>query len=297
MSVIIGTTNKNGSGSSANLTADNGYLVEGSYLSDEISIADYGDSSTGGYNTMYVAADSWYVETIKEAKVEGSYESITIDNIIDVTITNQSDFDISDIEVFNAKRGNIDTSGSDSSDSIFIGVESNSIRWSNMFTIDTGEGDDELTMVDFGGSKWTELDIDMGAGDDVVNIESLGLSCYSNQERHINGGDGIDTLYTNGDSRLDIEGFEVIAGLNSEALIVDGDLLENNGNSKGLVLTGVDIQFADGLEYTVEDIEVSQAAYLNDLNYDFDDFSQVIVTVDGEEYSLLVDDPDYTYVA
>ncbi len=297
MSVIIGTTNKNGSGSSANLTADNGYLIESSYLSDEISIADYGDRSIGGYNTMYVAADSWHVQTIKEAKVEGSYESITVDNIIDVTITNQSDLDISNIEVFNAKRGNIDTSGSDSADSIFIGVESNSVNWSNMFTINTGEGDDDLTMVDFGGSKWTELDIDMGAGDDVVDIESLSVSSQNNQMRHINGGDGVDTLYTNGDSCLDIEGFEVIAGLNSEALIVDGDLLENNGSNKGLVLTGVDIQFASDLEYTVEDIEVSQAAYLNDLQYDFDDFSQVIVTVDGEEYSLLVDDPDYAYVA
>ncbi len=293
MSVIIGNINKNGSSSAANLTEDNGMLVDGNFMADNMTIYHTGSELEGSYSSLYVSSDVWNVGKYKEVKIDGSYQDITVDNMTDVSITNQSELGYSDISILSAKRGDINTSGIDSDDSIFIGVESNSANWSNLFTIKTGYGDDTVTMTNFGGSKWTEFDINTGKGSDVVDISDLDVAVSDSQVRHVDGGTGFDVLYTNGDDNLEIEGFEVIIGLNSESITVDQDLVENNGSGQGLVLTGVDIEFSSDLEYTVQDLELSQMGYLNDLKYDYHDFSQVIVTIDGEDYVLLVDDSDF----
>ncbi len=75
--------------------------------------------------------------------------------------------------MLNAKRGTIDTSGADSDDSIYIAVSSNSYSWSNLFTITTGDGDDDVTLADVTGSQYTSFDISLGDGNDVLDISDL----------------------------------------------------------------------------------------------------------------------------
>ncbi len=85
-------------------------------------------------------------------------------------MVNGAENGFSHIEIMNVKRGSIDTTASDSDDSIVIGVNSNNDHWDNDFNIETGSGSDMIKMMDVNNSKYTEFDIDSGEGNDTVDV-------------------------------------------------------------------------------------------------------------------------------
>ncbi|MGD8110781.1 hypothetical protein [Vibrio sp. TRT 17S01] len=300
MSVIIGTTNLDGTGSSADLTPENGFIVPDFFNQDGIIAATINSQYDVPFTSFVLQSAEWNKAGYKEAKVDGSYESITIDNFVDVDITNQSSTGTSHIDVLNVKRGQIDTTGVESDDSIYVGVRSNSDAWGNTFEIETGAGDDNVTLAGFMGSEYTEFKIELGEGNDVVDISTIEAASHTDKERVIEGGEGLDTLVTNGDAVVRFEGFEVVEGTGFESgLTLDAETLENNvGNDLGLVVANIDVSFGEGIsEYEIEMLDQEHIDYLNQLGYEATDFSLVNVYTDADEsFTLLVEDDDYALV-
>ncbi len=289
MSIIFGTTNTDGSGSSHNLDETNGITIT------------TGEGNSNGVNSIVVDdvltdiainADEWNGVDNKEIRIDENADFIQVDNFVDVEITNGAENGFSHIEVLNVKRGQIDTSASDSNDSIVLGVNSNNDMWSNEFTINTGEGSDMIKMIDMNNSKYTEFDIDAGEGNDTVDVSELQVAA-SDQVRHIDGGDGLDVLVTNGDAAIEFEGFEVVEGTGfDQTLSLDGDLIANNADLElGLVVSNIDVEI--DADYEVTELSEAQAEYLDELGYDADDFTALTVTTEDGEYSVLTDDSSY----
>ncbi|SDH23455.1 hypothetical protein SAMN04488136_11184 [Vibrio xiamenensis] len=295
MSVIIGTSNLDSTGSSAGLTEENGTLVSDYYDENGVLVYTFDSSSSVAFNSVQIQSDTWDNENYKETKVDGNYEVITVDNFVDVDITNASDLGYSHIDVLNAKRGTIDTSGADSDDSIYIAVSSNSYTWSNLFTITTGEGDDDVTLANVTGSQYTSFDISLGDGNDVLDISDLLDAKYDKIERTVDGGDGFDVLITNGDDNVEFSGFEVVEGTGfDDTLELDSETLAANDDGElGLVIANISISYSDDLTYTTSDLDQEQTDYLDNLGYDADSFEVVTVTSSDGEYTLLVESDSY----
>ena len=128
------------------------------------------------------------------------------DGAADITTTNFVHADIalgdggdSTVNVVDAKRGNITTG--DGNDAVKIDALSNGSGWSNLFTVDTGEGNDTVT---FNGDRsYTKGDLDLGADQDVLYINADNVVA--------DGGDGIDIVVIGKDvdaSTLDLTNFE-----------------------------------------------------------------------------------------
>lgn len=299
MSIIFGTTNSDGSGSSSDLNESNGITINaGEGSSDGVNYEIKGEGDYGfPFTSIEVDSDTWNGDDSKEIKIDESADYIKVDNFVDVQITNSATEGFSHIEVLNVKRGQIDTSASDSDDSIVLGVNANNDHWSNEFTIDSGAGSDMIKMANVNNSKYTEFDIDAGEGSDTVDVSGLEEAASSSQTRHIDGGEGLDFLVTNGDSTIEFEGFEVVQGNGfDQTLTLDSELLADNADvSLGLVVSNIDVEFSDDISgYEVSELSDAQQEYIDDLGFDTDDFSVVTVTTeDGNEYSLLTDDSSY----
>ncbi|WP_367990318.1 hypothetical protein AB2S62_17125 [Vibrio sp. NTOU-M3] len=299
MSVIFGTTNTDGTGSAADLNEENGILVNDDYQQDGVNI-NVTDEDELGFSFSEIEADTSVWNSPKEVKVEGSTdEVIQINNFVDVYIDNQSDLGHSQLDVLNVKRAFINTAGVDSDDSIMIGVKSNSVQWSNLFEVSTGEGNDAVSMMNIENSKYTEFDINLGNGNDKFDFSNLELAEYQSQLRHVDGGEGLDVLYTNGDANLTFEGFEVVQGKGQgvdSVLEMDAAALANNADSEfGLIVADLDVEMGEGVEsYTVSELSASQADHLGDEGFDSSEFTAVTFTTEsGDEFTILTDDADF----
>ncbi|WP_367990319.1 hypothetical protein AB2S62_17130 [Vibrio sp. NTOU-M3] len=300
MSVFLGTTNTDSTGSSANLNAGNATgEVDKVYHEDGVDGVVTGTSKdTYDFDTVTVVSDEWNKDGYKEAKIDGSFEVITVEDFVDVDIQNAADSGFSHIHLLNTKRGQIDTTGSDSNDSIFIAVESNTNTWSNKFVVETGAGNDVIEMVDVLNSKHTEFDISLGDGNDTADVSQLQTALDGSKERIIDGGKGLDVLVTNGDTQLVFSGFEVIQGDNFGAgsqLTLDATALANNANPLGLVVSNLDLSFDEAsIDGSIHhDLNAFQEYYVEQLGFDAENFAAVEVAVDGQKYVVLTDDADY----
>ena len=292
MTVILGETNIDGSGSATNLNLENGVVVVTSYNEDGVSVID----ADGEIIDLATATSSeWDADGYKEISVSGSYESIAVSNFVDVDIDTESDTGFTHIEVLYAKRGVIDTSGTDSSDSIYIAVTSNSTSWDNTFYVTTGDGNDYLQFANVEHSYWTGFDVDLGDGNDTLDISELSLSSIYADARVADGGDGLDVLITNGDDAVDFENFEVITGSSDLTVTFDADLLEANSSSEfGLVVADVQVDLGEDISASIaEGLTGDQIDYLEELGYDSDDFVQVDVITDQGAYAILTNEVDW----
>ncbi|WP_367989415.1 hypothetical protein AB2S62_19440 [Vibrio sp. NTOU-M3] len=297
MSIIFGTTNTDGTGSSSNLNTDNGFVVDGNIYDEngvQVGHMEVGDN----FENIVINSNEWNGSTSKEVKLDTTATNITINNFVDADITNTSDVD-TQISLMNAKRGQIDTTGGTSSDSIQIGVTANNDLWSNMFEVSTGEGNDTVTMANVENSLWAEFNINTGEGNDEIDVSLLSLSANESQMRHVDGGEGLDTLVTNGDSNLTFEGIEIVVGEGNgagSALEVDTDLLANNDDmGLGLIISNIDVEMgSDIVAYQAHELSAEQASYLDQEGFDASGFVEVsIFGADGEEYTILTDDADF----
>ncbi len=289
-SVLLGTTNTDGSGSSVNLTVENASLSllgDGSVTQDGASMT---HTTNDDYSETYVAVSSWNQDGYKEVKISNADDALTINGVVDVDINNTSSSGV-DIEISSAKRGQIDTACGD--DNIDITVFSNNDHWVNDFVIDTGAGNDSLVMTDSQNSSFTSLEIDMGRGNDSVDVAGLSLPSSSSVTREIDGGDGFDILALSADSKVDFANFESIQGVGEVELSLSGELLAANDGVRGLVFSDVDLTFTEDVcSISIDSLSWCENSYLDSLGLGADDYIAVQVTSTNGYYELYTNDTD-----
>ena len=176
------TTNSTGVFDSADGSIDitsvrfaNGGRVDGNNASGGSAVSL--DWSADGTAATLTLDRAW--NTIKNAEVDHfTGASLTLENWVDVWVHLDNSFDQT-VVVDGAKRGEVSTGAGH--DTIRVGVDSNGSGWTNHFRIDSGAGNDVITVTvataDYSGSSfaatynaaWTTTEIFSGEGHDVVN--------------------------------------------------------------------------------------------------------------------------------
>ncbi|WP_175577819.1 calcium-binding protein [Mongoliimonas terrestris] len=157
---------------------------------------------------------NWNV--IKNIEIDG-YDgaSLTVANFVDVWVRLNESRDQS-ITLDDVKRAEVALGSGD--DQVMINIATNGSLWTNTFKVNTGDGDDTITVgedVTYKGTdpngfqwQWVTTQLNAGAGDDVVNAgngnntifggdgNDLLTSGYGNDK--IDGGDGADVIYGGG---------------------------------------------------------------------------------------------------
>ncbi len=315
MTVIVGSSNTDGSGSASNLTPDNGLELNMEYTSYDGSW----DGSGGGtyynerYDDIYISQSwdhygyesiefrntaEWNHQGLKEISINddgialvcGQYGNLYVGNFVDVSLTltrDLSDETGSLVVVDGAKRGEIDVSEMNDGVDMYIIPQSNSASWSNLFTVNTTDSSDYLDFISENqGSHWTEFDVSLNGGDDYFSYR-LDASSSSQQMRYVDGGDGIDTLnvYQNPDD-LSFSNFEVIEGQGDYTLTLDEQLLSgNNADTAPLTVNDLSIEFAEGYDYLYATYD-----QVYDDPYEGDEIEYtVVVSYDDTAYYVLTD--------
>ncbi|BCL73132.1 rhizobiocin [Vibrio nigripulchritudo ATCC 27043] len=293
----VGTTNTDGTGSASGLNAGNAALSligTGSVSADGVSL-----ESTGGIlSATVLSSDTWNKAGYKEAKVDGNDNLVYVNNFVDVDIDNNNSQGAS-ILVANAKRGTIDTGNGN--DAITIAAFSNSLNWGNLFEVNSGFGNDIITITHAKNSQFTRFEIDAGAGNDVVDVSGLLGPAVGAEHRFADGGSGFDVLKLSGTDTVSFENFEVVRGAGKiapAALTIDSALLAaNNAEAEvgfGLVLSNIDITL-DGsiLGHDSYELTADEAMYLDAQGLDAEDFYSVTVYTEEGAYQILTSDSDY----
>jgi hypothetical protein len=248
--------------------------------------------------------DTWNMHGFKAVSVDNAAETVSFYNFVDVNIHN-TNTDGATVYLGNVKRADI--SLSDGDDSIFATISSNKLSWSNLFSADTGAGDDSIVLMnsldslfDASNSKYTSLDIDMGTGNDEVSINRISDAFNSSVTRHIDGGDGTDVLHLGANTTVDFENFEAVFGKNDEAptaiILTEDNLIADHA----VLLQDIDLDLSDfstGFSFgTFTDSSgLSWAAEIDQLVADFGDatdytYVEVHNNTTGEQYFFATDD-------
>lgn len=287
-SILAGTTNTDGTGSSVNLTLDNASLSllgNGSVTQDGVTLT---HTTHGAYSETWVSVSEWNQDGYKEVKINNADDALSIRGVVDVDITNSSSTGVS-IDIASAKRGQIETGCGD--DDINITVYSNNNDWVNDFVINTGAGDDSLTMADAQNSSFTSLEIDMGRGNDSVDVAGLSLPSSDAVSREIDGGRGFDSITLSSTSAVEFSNFEWVQGEGDVELALSADLLADNDAYRGLVFSDVELTFADDVHsVSFESLSWCDVRYLDSLGLDSSDYIALdVCTADGS-YEVLTND-------
>lgn len=188
-------------------------------------------------NTLEVTLDTAW-NSVKNIEISSDTAgNITVNNFVhtDVNLGEGGD---SSVIINGAKRGNITTAGGN--DVVEVNAQTNNAGWSNDFNIDTGAGDDTITVN--GDKGVTGFNIDAGDDNDAVTI----TGDYLESNVHLGkgsdsftGGDGND--FVQGGSGADIihggGGDDVLAGgVNRDELYGDdgNDTLKGGASSDRL---------------------------------------------------------------
>ena len=198
-----------------------------SYAGHPIEMA-YADAATATVELT----DGWNSVKNIEAMSDGASE-VTLRNFVatDVTLGDGGD---STVIIDGAKRGNITTGNGN--DVVDIDAQSNDVGWDNTFRVDTGEGNDAITLT--GDEGFTNIVIAAGAGDDSVTVDGA----YDNAV--LNGGAGNDTLAsgTGTDTLIGGEGVDT-AGYGTSGAGVSVNLASGTGiggDAEGDTLSGIE---------------------------------------------------------
>ena len=140
--------------------------------------------------------------------------SVTLDNFVhvDVALGNGGD---STVIITDAKRGTVVTG--DGADIVTIDARTNGHGWSNLFDVNTGAGDDTVSVT--GDRGTTDINISAGAGNDTITVDGAYDTAV------LRGGAGDDTI-TGGD-RDDVliggAGDDVLEGGAGNDVLIGGD--------------------------------------------------------------------------
>ncbi|MBD1556204.1 hypothetical protein HC752_04580 [Vibrio sp. S9_S30] len=300
ITTYVGTTNTDGTGSASNLNAGNAtqsLVGMGAVSADGVEL----QTITSSLSATFISSDSWNKAGYKEAKVDGNDKVVYVNNFVDVDIDNQNNQGAS-IVVSNAKRGEIDTGRGN--DNIAVSVFSNNTLWSNLFEINSGAGNDTITMTHAKNSQFTRFDIDAGTGNDVVDVSGLLGPAEGITGRDVNGGSGFDVLKLSGTDTVTFENFEVVKGTGKiapAALTIDSTLLAaNDAESQvgfGLVLSNIDLTLDESVTgYDSSALTAAEETYLQAQGLNADAFFSVTVYTADDTYQILTTDTDFAPV-
>ena len=154
---------------------------------------------------------------------------VTLNNFVhtDVAFGGTGD---SHVTITGAKRGTITTGSGD--DVIDVTAQSNGAGWSNAFDIESGAGDDIITIR--GDRSYTTADVDAGDGNDTVTFTGGGAAT-------LDGGAGDDTLTGGGgaDTLIGGLGDDTLVGGDGNDSLDGGDGADNlSGDAGNDVLQG-----------------------------------------------------------
>ncbi len=259
--------------------------------------------------------------------------SLSISNFVDVYLDFSETTDYQTrypyrISIEDAKRGYLDLSGlNDRTDlynpytegtELYIHVKSNGSSWDNTFDITMGNGLDRVILSGADDSKWTEFNIELNAGNDYFYY-GLASPYDDNEQRYVNGGTGHDNIFFRSGqdlSDLKFENFESILSSNSEfgntsSLTLNKSILDTNGVSELLVAKFGMINFSDEYDaISISDLTNQQEALLKsqyaetgsytpflwDYFYNINDFYAVTISYENEEYTILTDADQASWV-
>ncbi|WP_104403116.1 hypothetical protein [Vibrio penaeicida] len=332
ISSFLGTTNVDGTGNASNLSdinATQSVVGINSSVQNGVTAEHAPDAS----KSVSLYSDTWNKQGYKEAKVEGESQSVTISNFVDVDVT-LTNHDGSTVIIENAKRGDITTGNG--ADSISISAYSNNANWSNLFTIDSGAGNDHIVLTHSYNSQFTEFEISAGSGDDIVDISALNKpnarierpsdATYEEifggfgddpMTRTVDGGSGFDILklgngrneYSNIGNHVMYSNFEAIIGSGENSgLILNNEMLTLNDAANetgfGLIISNAGTwmeEWSPGFQYSLiteaNSLTPEEAAYLESHNFNSDEFISLTFETSTDTFQVFTDsDYDATYV-
>ncbi|SDI11979.1 hypothetical protein SAMN04488136_1712 [Vibrio xiamenensis] len=326
MNIIFGETNTDGTGSASNLTTENGHefdienvTLDTSNPFQHVAIQEIDDIALKytqdyfGYATTYITNNGeWNADGAKEVSVEylGSNSNdainivandsmVKIENFVDVNIDLEGQMQSDDyydysgefwLQLYNAKRADIDVSDFNANTIIKISTQSNGVlgEWSNMFDIQGSDTNSDYVYIEGtseNNAQYTEFNVALNNGNDRFN-STLTPKASTDQIRFVDGGEGDDIIEIYGDSSdIEFVNFESIYLDVDSTLTLNEDVLQNN--TDGLVIQSywrpMDIEFSD--EYNSITIEQQYFQSGDETGY-----LDVTVSYDDADYHLLVQD-------
>lgn len=195
---------KNGSSLDSGIVNVGAVSVPGSGAGGTVDVG-Y-DASKNGFT--FDVSSAW--NSVKNALAQSdTSENLTFKDFVQVDV-HLGGSGSSNVEVLNAKRGNITTGAGN--DTVTVSVVSNDKAWVNAFNIDTGAGNDTIvvkagafdggvaagTNVVNGGAgvtdgSFTSVTINAGAGNDTIDLSGVNLASSL-----VTGGKGIDHIIASG---------------------------------------------------------------------------------------------------
>ncbi|MDA5635635.1 MULTISPECIES: rhizobiocin [Rhizobium/Agrobacterium group] len=185
------TQTKNGSSLNSGVVDVGAVSVPGSSVGGKVDVG-Y-NASTNSFN--FDVTSAW--NSVKNVLAKSdSAENLSFKDFVQVDV-HLGGTTASNVEVLNAKRGNISTGSGN--DTVTLSLLSNDKAWVNAFNIDTGAGND--TIIVKAGSALNDLSSagagGVAAGTNVVN-GGKGITDGSATSVTINAGDGNDTIDLSG---------------------------------------------------------------------------------------------------
>lgn len=184
---------KNGSSLESGVVNVGAVSVPGSGAGGKVDVG-Y-DPDANGFT--FDVSSSW--NSVKNALAQSdTSENLTFKDFVQVDV-HLGGTGSSNVEVLNAKRGNISTGAGN--DTVNLSVVSNDKSWVNAFKIDTGAGNDTVTVkagtvsgiAGVTDGSYTSVKIDAGAGNDEINLSGVKLASSL-----VTGGTGIDRIIASG---------------------------------------------------------------------------------------------------
>ncbi|MES5046184.1 rhizobiocin [Rhizobium nepotum] len=203
---------KNGSSLESGVVNVGAVSVPGSGAGGKVDVG-Y-DPDANGFT--FDVSSSW--NSVKNALAQSdTSENLTFKDFVQVDV-HLGGTGSSNVEVLNAKRGNISTGAGN--DTVTVSVVSNEKTWVNAFNINTGAGNDTIvvkagaafndtsaagtgglaanTSAVNGGAgitdgSYTSVKIDAGAGNDEINLSGVNLASSL-----VTGGKGVDRIIASG---------------------------------------------------------------------------------------------------
>ncbi len=326
MNIIFGETNTDGTGTASDLTTENGHKFDIENVTLDTSdpfqfvafqeigsvMLEYTNTYYGYVTTKITNNGEWNASGVKEVSIEyfgpdsddafsivANNSLIKIENFVDVNINLEGHMQSSDyydydgefwLEIYNAKRADIDTSDFDANTIIKISTQSNGAfgEWSNMFNIQGSDTNSDYVYIEGtseNNSQYTEFNIYLNGGSDRFN-STLDTKASSDQIRFVDGGEGDDIIEIYGDSSdIEFVNFESIYLDVGSTLTLNEDVLQNNAD--GLLIQSywhpMDIEFSD--QYSNITIEHQYYESGNETGY-----LDVTVSYDDTDYHLVVQD-------
>ncbi len=288
MSILIGSSNIDGSGSAANLIDLGGTELEYSDLTSEFLNVD--GNKEKHYAIVLNSGVQWNDPGVKEIYIDEylDYDRTYISGFVDVFIKypETDGIEETDLSIGVCKRGYIDTTAlGNSNDEIRVSMESNSGDWSNLLEVFTGDGNDEVEIrmptnfddddptnkyiIDV-SATYSEFNVNLGSGNDVFSYRNSAMTHFNDSvSRYVDGGDGTDIIYISKSIYdLNFSNFEAIISNpyydNLEIAISEQQLANNGVSNIGTIVNDISISIIDDYtSITVESLSTNQENYIS----------------------------------